>query len=455
MVVRGVLRVSICAVLLCVVFAGLVAPPMAAAPIGDPAFQRTWARTDQPVMERRVSRTWMWGPEAGVEPIYEPYAESSGGQRLVQYFDKSRMEITHPGGDSGSLWYVTNGLLTREMITGQRQLGDSTFELHQPAQVNVSGDPDDPNAPTYATFKPFIDTQPLPEGTLIIQTVNRAGEIGIDWSLARFGVTADALAEPTHHRVASVFWSFMNSTGLTLQGDQVVNAPLFENPYYATGYPLSEPYWTTVKVGGVPKQVLIQIFERRVLTYTPENPDGWRVEAGNVGQHYYSWRYGYHGFQPPSAYPIWIRGLTPDAAIRYIQARGDSCTAPHFFDRRVDFECEVQSQDVSYGVAVTLTDDKTNVRGIEVYLANYGAGSTSQVATTVLGYIARIPYADAESNSASTQVARYIGEHTTFEVGSATFILNINATPGSGGWSWQRSLWIVATGDVPEWGLAR
>jgi len=36
----------------------------------------------------------------------------------------------------------------------------------------------------------------------------------------------------------------------------------------------------------------VQVFERRVLTYTPGNPPGWDVEAGNVGLHYYEWRYG-------------------------------------------------------------------------------------------------------------------------------------------------------------------
>jgi hypothetical protein len=40
-----------------------------------------------------------------------------------------------------------------------------------------------------------------------------------------------------------------------------------------------------VKVGGTYKVVLVQIFERRVLTYTPDNSPGWQVEAGNVGQH--------------------------------------------------------------------------------------------------------------------------------------------------------------------------
>jgi len=36
---------------------------------------------------------------------------------------------------------------------------------------------------------------------------------------------------------------------------------------------------------------LVQAFERRVLTYTPGNPTGFVVEAGNVGAHYYQWRY--------------------------------------------------------------------------------------------------------------------------------------------------------------------
>jgi hypothetical protein len=39
----------------------------------------------------------------------------------------------------------------------------------------------------------------------------------------------------------------------------------------------------------------VQAFERRVLTYNPDNSDGWKVEAGNVGQHYYQWRYGQLG----------------------------------------------------------------------------------------------------------------------------------------------------------------
>src|SRR5688572_16731628 len=118
---------------------------------GNSPFSRTWARTDKAVADLKASRTWMWGPQANSALLWEEYAESPNGQRVVQYYDKSRMEITQPEGDAASVWYVTNGLLSTELITGRRQLGDNTFEQHEPAVVNVAGDADDPDGPTYAT----------------------------------------------------------------------------------------------------------------------------------------------------------------------------------------------------------------------------------------------------------------------------------------------------------------
>ena len=93
------------------------------------------------------------------------------------------------------------------------------------------------------------------------------------------------------HRVASVFWEFMNEEGVVWEDEEFIDDLLFPNPYYATGYPITEAYWAEVLVAGVPMDVLVQCFERRCLTYTPGNPEGWKVEAGNVGQHYYRWRY--------------------------------------------------------------------------------------------------------------------------------------------------------------------
>ena len=269
----------------------VAAPAAADQQFASQFFFGTWSQTDQPVAAGVANRTWMWGPSPNTPGMAEPYKESPDGQRLVQYFDKTRMEITHPDGDATSIWYVTNGLLAKELITGQLQLGDNTFESHAPAQVNVAGDANDPNGPTYATFNTLMSYGAVPDGWKITQTVDRAGHVGDDANLANLGVTSINVGSPTNHNVASVFWDFMNSDGIVYSYGNYTNGPLFENPFYATGYPLTEPYWTNVLVGGVQKHVLVQVFERRVLTYTPSNSDGWKVEAGNVGQHYYQWRY--------------------------------------------------------------------------------------------------------------------------------------------------------------------
>ena len=58
------------------------------------------------------------------------------------------------------------------------------------------------------------------------------------------------------------------------------------------GYPISEPYWVWRPDAAGPVPVLVQLFERRSLTFTPSNPVPWRVEQGNVGIQYKTWRYG-------------------------------------------------------------------------------------------------------------------------------------------------------------------
>lgn len=58
------------------------------------------------------------------------------------------------------------------------------------------------------------------------------------------------------------------------------------------GHPITEAYWTRTVIGGVEQWVLVQLFERRTLTYTLANPPVWQVEMGNVGLHYAIWRYG-------------------------------------------------------------------------------------------------------------------------------------------------------------------
>jgi sugar lactone lactonase YvrE len=134
------------------------------------------------------------------------------------------------------------------------------------------------------------------EGVINVR-LNRDGTVFFDSTLAERGVDTAHRDPVTGHRIARPFWEFMNSRGTVLDDDEYAVERLFQDPLFATGRPITRAYWANVKVGGIYQDVLLQCFERRCLTYTPDNPVGWQVEAGNVGQHYYGWRYE----QPPVA----------------------------------------------------------------------------------------------------------------------------------------------------------
>ncbi|HEX2910748.1 MAG TPA: hypothetical protein VH186_08075 [Chloroflexia bacterium] len=261
---------------------------------GDPSFQKLWYYSDLAVAQNQAQRSWEWGPEPGVI-AQEPYADAPGGMRQVQYFDKSRMEINNPKGDRNSPWFVSNGLLVREMITGQVAKGDQAFEQRSPANIPVAGDATaDNTSPTYARFSSLItngdNNRALDlTGQVVKQGLATDGSI---WTLAtppeaiKFG----AYIKETGHNIPSVFWDYMLSAGKVF--DNGYKEANLRDWVFAMGYPLSEPYWIKARVGGMEKDVLVQVFERRVLTYTPSNSPEWRIEMANVGQHYFLWRYG-------------------------------------------------------------------------------------------------------------------------------------------------------------------
>src|SRR6478672_6861172 len=124
----------------------------------NPAFRTVWARTDLPVANHTVVRTWFWGPAPNTPGLIEPNKESPGGKRLVQYFDKSRMEINNPAGNPNDPFFVTNGRLTVELISGQMAVGDHQTVVRPPSTLNMSGDAGDVLAPTYAAFAGVSNT---------------------------------------------------------------------------------------------------------------------------------------------------------------------------------------------------------------------------------------------------------------------------------------------------------
>jgi hypothetical protein len=309
-------------------------------------FYDRWARTDLPVEQGIVARTWMWGPEPYTEGMFEPYADSPDGERLVQYFDKSRMEITYPNRPDDNLWYVTNGLLVVEMVDGRIQVGDDDFVDSTPAQIPIAGDPNDAFGPTYADINDYgLRGEPATTvGTTLDMTLQN-GSVVQDGGYAGYGVTAGyrVTVPNIDHTVASVFWGFMNSSGTVFVDGQYVENDLFPNPFYATGYPITEAYWANVLVAGTERDVLWQCFERRCMTFTPGNPEGFLVEAGNVGQHYYNWRYA-EPVEPPPA--------TETVSIFLVELEGGVGNGDLAFgcdDLLVPVDVEIEAQDTTEG----------------------------------------------------------------------------------------------------------
>ncbi len=314
--VQGVLSVSMILMLLAGMLTALRPTTAAAVDFADPAFSTVWQRTDKLVQDGKTARTWFWGPTPGAVQ-QEDYSDASGGKRLVQYFDKSRMEINNPGGDKTSKFYVTNGLLSVELISGKIAVGDGKYQNATAAAINMTGDAGDTKAPTYAAFAGVSNT-PLGDhkqadktGQNVGNTIDVRGRVFSDTT----GLPAVKLAKfvpETGHNIAEPFWTFLNQQGPVLEGGVQKTAALIDPWFYASGFPISDPYWAKQTVGGKISDVLIQAFERRVLTYTPTNPAGFQVEMGNIGQHYYDWRYKSAG--TPKATPTRQPTETPAPA---------------------------------------------------------------------------------------------------------------------------------------------
>lgn len=293
----------------------LYAGAQAQAPkFANTSFEALWNRTDGLVASGDVKRPWIWGPTPG-QSLQEPFAGLPGNSHLVQFFDKGRMEINDPTVDPDDPFYVTNGRLAIELISGQVQTGLNTFENRGTAQINLASDADDPTAPTYGSFNGVSSIPGAPNerrsedltGQTVRTAIDRAG-VTQPWPQDHpdYGARYVHYEETTGHNIPSIFWEYLNEQTSIVQDGNVVQGPLFYPWFAVTGYPISDPYWSYVKVEGKYTDVLIQAYERRVLTYVPHLPSPFKVQMGNIGQHYYEWRYGGGASstpRPPAATP--------------------------------------------------------------------------------------------------------------------------------------------------------
>ncbi len=270
---------------------------------GSRGMAELWMETEYPVVTGEAKRSHYYGPLILLR-CEEPYEEgiqeegsNFSGKRPVAYLDKARLEETSPNS-------ISSGLLAKELITGRRQMGENSFRQFPAAEVPVAGDNVASDAPTYRSFAnvatiadPTVNRAQSRQGQRVVETLNRAGATGTDPLLGDYGVTLAEYNQELGHNIASVFVEFFNRSGVVAQFDEDgkltywERSPLLIRWTDTMGFPIAEPYWAKVPVGGVTKWVLIQPFERRVLTYTPDNDPVFRVEMGNIGLHYKVWRH--------------------------------------------------------------------------------------------------------------------------------------------------------------------
>ena len=181
-------------------------------------------------------------------------AHSRGGL-LVQYFEKGRIEDHRADTSLPPEWRQMYGLLVDELMqAGVRQPvgGDASTLTYarlaeHAAAANRIAVPDG--------FGGGVAT--LPDGAVFIP----------------FSAT---LAPAPGHLVPTRFWQYIN------------RADLFPGGWlHDVGLPVTDPIEAVVDKGPVTgRRIIVQAFQRTILTDDPLNPTEWQIERANVGTDY-------------------------------------------------------------------------------------------------------------------------------------------------------------------------
>ncbi len=204
-----------------------------------------------------------------IDPAFFDYYQNNDGARLlgaplgpaiqegtlrVQYFEKGKLE-DHRQSTNDPLWRFSYGLLGEEMARagGNLPVGGEMSTLTYDTLKNAAAE-DKRVAP--------------PKGFTSGVHKNKDGTVFIPFS-------AD-LKPAAGHNVAAIFWVVLSSDTRSPGGW-----------LHDVGLPLTEPVSATVTKGDQKnRRVLIQAFQRAILTYDAQNTPGWQVERVNIGVDY-------------------------------------------------------------------------------------------------------------------------------------------------------------------------
>jgi hypothetical protein len=169
----------------------------------------------------------------------------------AQYYEKGRIE-DHSARERNPDWAFMYGRLTAELIAA----GNT---------APVGGDTSQYSYRDLTTLADWSNLKQTPyPGVDGVVANNRAQGIFVPYNAA--------LKSGPGHFVLPQFWSYIN------------RRELFPGGWlHDIGLPMTEPVNGWVTKFGVKREIVIQAFERAVLTFDAQNPRGWEVERANVG----------------------------------------------------------------------------------------------------------------------------------------------------------------------------
>ncbi len=204
---------------------------------------RAQVASDKAIADQFVYHYWNYQGDRVLGLVQSPLMEF---QSLpVQYFEKGRLE-DHSLHTADPAWQLMYGRLTVEM-------------MEQAPWATISG-----TNLTYGDLLNHTGAQFLPPEGFIEGTMSVVG--------GQFVPYSSQLASAPGYIVPDYFWTYIN------------RADLFPHGWlHDVGLPLTGTFEAEITVNGLPQLVVLQAFERAILSYNPTNPAEWQIERANVG----------------------------------------------------------------------------------------------------------------------------------------------------------------------------